>query len=500
MATIHTLSLNELSAQALGRRVEHKRDDPRIPLCVKLEGAVLRTGTTAELTLALVRRRPLMLFPLMTWMFLGGRVFRERVAARATLHPASLPYRKPFLAFLQREAAAGRRIVLVARADPRMARAIADHLGLIAEIVDVDRSSVPQGEAIARKLCARFGTGDFDYAGFGAADLPVWRTARRSVIIAPSPGLLKDRIWNSQAADIVCPDDRGAGRYVDALRPGRWIKNLLIFLPFLSVAGRGDPHVLVRAYLLFCAYCMIASAGYVVNDLIDLAADRRHATKRRRVMALGRLTIPHGLILALVLLMGGFGLAAFLSPALAGWMAIYLGLSLSYSLWLKKTLFIDTFALTALTMHRVLAGVLLVAVTPTLWQMLFTGFFSFSLAALTRYGELTGARLPGKRRATRARAYRRGDLDFLAGFGLASGYLSAFILAIYAVTPEARALFRWPEFLWNLWPLLSPGSRGFTLKRAGGRCRTIRSCLRWATGSVSCWRWAPSPSCRSPCL
>src|SRR6185503_4062742 len=71
VATIHTLSLNELSTRALSRRVEHVRDDPRIPLCVKLEGAVLRTGTTAELAIALVRHRPWMLFPLLAWMFLG---------------------------------------------------------------------------------------------------------------------------------------------------------------------------------------------------------------------------------------------------------------------------------------------------------------------------------------------------------------------------------------------------------------------------------------------
>ena len=454
MATIHTLSLNELSTRALGRRVEHLRDDPSIPLCVKLEGAVLRTGTTAELALALVRRRPWMLFVLLGWMFLGAGAFRGKVAEHAALNPAKLPYRRAFLAFLRREAGAGRHIVLVARARPEIARAIADHLGVITDIVEIDRDAIEPGEAVAKKLCDRFGTGDFDYAGFGPADIPVWRTARRSVIVAPSPRLLKDRIWNSQNADIVCPDDRGTGRYLDALRPGRWIKNLLIFLPLLNAANRNDPQFLVKAYLLFCAYCMIASAGYVVNDLIDLVADRRHATKRRRVLALGRLPIPQALLLAAGLLAGGFALALFLSPLLAGWMAIYLALSLSYSLWIKKTLILDTFALTALYMHRVLTGALLAASLPSLWQMLFAGFFFFSLAMLTRYGELKGARISGTKRATRARAYRRGDLDLLAGFGLASGYLSAFVLVIYAFTPEAHALFRSPEALWNLWPIL----------------------------------------------
>ena len=454
MATILTLSLNDLSTRALGRRVEHVRDDPNVPLCVKLEGAVLRTGTTAELALGLVRRQPLMLFMLLGWMFLGASSFRERVAAWAALDPASLAYRRPFIAFLRREVAAGRKIILVARARPEIARAIANHLGVISDIIEVDPDAAEPGESLARILCARFGSGDFDYAGFGPADIPVWRTARRSVIVAPSPRLLENRIWNSQTADILCPDDRSSGRYVDALRPGRWLKNLLIFLPLLEAANRNDSHFLVKSYLLFCAYCLIASAGYVLNDLIDLTADRNHVTKRKRVLAAGRLSIPRAAVLSSILLAVGFGLAAFLSPFLAAWMTVYLALSLSYSLWIKKTLILDTFALTGLYMHRILTGALLAASLPSLWQMMFAGFFFLSLAMLTRYGELKAARLSGTRRATRARAYRPGDLDLLAGFGLASGYLSAFVLAVYAITPEAHALFRSPEALWNLWPLL----------------------------------------------
>src|SRR5215469_9173521 len=153
MATIHSLSINELSTRALGRRLEHVRDDPNVPLCAKLEGAVLRTGTTAELVLSLVRRNPLMLFALLAWAFRGVAEFRDRVARRAALDPASLPYRRPFLAFLRREAASGRSLILVARARPDVARAIADYLGLFLDIVEVDHDAEDPGEAIAKRLC-----------------------------------------------------------------------------------------------------------------------------------------------------------------------------------------------------------------------------------------------------------------------------------------------------------------------------------------------------------
>src|SRR6185437_7533668 len=102
---------------------------------------------------------------------------------------------RPFLAFLHREIEAGRNIILVARAGTGVTRAIANHLGLFSEIIQIDPEGSP--EITARRLCARFGTGDFDYAGSGPTDIPVWRTARRAVIVGPSARLLKHRIWNS---------------------------------------------------------------------------------------------------------------------------------------------------------------------------------------------------------------------------------------------------------------------------------------------------------------
>ncbi len=453
MATIHSISLKDLTAQALGRRLAHLRDDPSVPLCVKLEGALLRTGTIAELALALMRRNPLMLFVLLGWAFLGAAEFKERVAQRAAFDPSSLAYRRALLAFLRREGRAGREVYLVARAESGVARAIANHLGLFTEIIEVGPDEAGNGEALAKRLCGRFGTGDFDYAGNGFSDIAVWRTSRRSVIVAPTRRLLADHTWNSQTADILCLDDRETGRVVDALRPGRWIKNLLIFVPLFGAGGWSDPQFLVRAYLAFCAYCLIASAGYVANDLADLVADRKHVTKRKRVLAAGRLSIPGAGWLFLGLTLAGFGLSLFLSPLLAGWMAIYLALSFSYSLWIKKTLLLDTFVLAALSSHRILTGCILAAVMPSLWQVLFIGFFFLGLAMLTRFGELKGARFSRTKRATRASAYRSGDLDLLAGFGLASGYLSGFILALYPMTAQAHVLFRAPEALWSLWPL-----------------------------------------------
>ncbi|HEY4274120.1 MAG TPA: UbiA family prenyltransferase [Rhizomicrobium sp.] len=440
--------------RALGRRLEHVRDDPSIPLCVKLEGTVLRSGTTGELALSLVRRRPWMIFWLLAWVFLGKEEFRNRVVDRAAFDPSGLAYRGPFLTYLRREAASGRNICLVARSKSPVARAIANHLGLFSDVIEVEGHDEPSGDAVAKALCARFGSGDFDYAGHEHADLPVWRTARRSVIVAPSPRLLNNHLWRSQTADVICPDDWISGRYAEALHPSRWFKNLLIFIPLFDAANRFDLHFVVSLYLAFCAYCLVASSGYIANDLIDLNADRRHVLKHRRPFASGRLAIIKGLVLSLSLALLGLGLSFFLSPLLTGWLCLYLALSLAYSLWIKKTLVLDVFVLTALSMHRVFTGIIVAGEAPSFWLVLFAGFLFFGLAVLGRYGELKSSRIWARRRATRALAYRSSDLDFLASFGLASCYVSVGILALFVLTPDAHAAFRTPEALWLLCPVL----------------------------------------------
>lgn len=440
--------------RALGRRLEHVRDDPSIPLCVKLEGAVLRTGTTGELALALVRRRPWMVFFLLAWALEGKEALRSRVVEEAAFDPSALAYRGPFLTYLRREAASGRPICLVARAKSGIARAISNYLGLFSDVIEIEANGEPSGETVAKTLCARFGSGDFDYAGHEHADLPVWRTARRSIIVAPSPRLLKNHLWSSQAADVLCPDDWISGRYAEALHPSRWFKNLLIFLPLFDAANRIDVRFVVSIYLAFCAYCLVASSGYIANDLADLNADRRHALKHRRPFASGRLAVAKGLALSLGLAALGLGLGFFLSPFLAGWLCLYLALSLAYSMWIKKTLVLDVFALTALSVHRVLTGTIMMGAAPSFWLVLFSGFLFFGLAVLGRYGELKSTRLWARRRATRALAYRSGDLDVLASFGLASGYLSVAILALFVLTADAHASFRTPEMLWLICPLL----------------------------------------------
>lgn len=442
-------TLKTLQAEALKRRLEGRMDDLSVPLCVDLDGTVIRSNLVHELLLFLMRSRPLALLRLLLLALFSRVRFKARLSQLSELDPATLPYRREVLNFLAQERGRGRTILLLSYANLRTVQAVAQHLGLFADVIATHdgRNLTPSG--MARLLCARFGAGRFDYAGQHAYGLGLWRTARRAILVAPSANLLRHSAWNSQEALLLTPGPPMLSRYIEALRPARWIRNTLVFLPLLAHPGAIGVHGLISAYLAFCVFCLVGSASYIVNDLADLVSDRRHPAKRRRALASGRLPIAHGLFLAVTLAIPGFAVALFLSPAFALAVLFYLALTLSYSFWLKRMLILDIFALTGLYLSRLLAGAMAIGVAPSFWEVSFAVPFFLGLAILNRYVELEEGRMPRPGRPNLA-----DDLPMLASFGIASGYMSVFVIALYSTTMEASLAFRTPQLLWLVCPLI----------------------------------------------
>src|SRR5207249_4661612 len=100
-----------------------------------------------------------------------------------------------------------------------------------------------------------------------------------------------------------------------ALRPHQWAKNLLLFVPLVAAHRVGDPGMVAASLLAFVSFCLVASSAYILNDLLDLGADRVHARKRFRPLASGALSIPAGVLLCVVCLATGAFIAFLLSPA-----------------------------------------------------------------------------------------------------------------------------------------------------------------------------------------
>ena len=370
------------------------------PLCVDLDGALIRSDVLLESLLVLLKRNPLYLFLAVGWLLRGGKQrLQAELAARVELNAAALLYNKDLLAWLQSEHNAGRELWLYSTANTRIAAKVAQHLELFDRVVERDAAEL--------------------------AVLPVFPAA-------------------------------GANRFratLRALRPHQWAKNVLVLVPLFTAHRLGDWHALVAGLAAVVAFCLCASSVYLLNDMLDLEADRGHPRKSKRPFASGDLSLATGLVLAPALLTVAALIAAFLPGKFQLFLASYYVLTFGYSVKLKRMLLVDAVALAGLYTLRIMAGAGAVMVPLSFWLLLFSVFLFLSLAFVKRYAELDALRRQ-QRLAALGRGYRVEDLAVLQSFGTAAGYLSVLVLALYINSPEIEPLYHRPKAIWMLCVLM----------------------------------------------
>jgi len=252
---------------------------------------------------------------------------------------------------------------------------------------------------------------------------------------------------------VIRPPKSGPGVWLRALRFHQWAKNLLIFVPLLGAHQWHNLSKLAAAMLAFFVFSICASSVYLLNDLFDLEADRRHARKRHRPFASGRLTLRAGMIGAPLLLLASVLPALLLPPAFVMTFAGYYLLTLLYSLRFKQLEILDVLTLAALYSIRVVAGGHAAQVAVSDWLLVFSLFFFLSLAFVKRFTELQLV-LRGNNDRVPGRGYRVGDLELVGAMGVASGYLAVLVLAIYITNPVVTQLYANPAALWFACPVL----------------------------------------------
>ena len=162
-----------------------------VPLCVDLDGTLIKTDLLWESLARLLRRNPFQLLPVLFWWARGRAFLKRQLVRRVTIDPAALPYHDPFLAFLWEQKAAGRKLVLVTASDRDMALPVANHTGLFDEVLGSDGKTNLRGANKLKALTEKFGERGFDYAGNSSADLAVWRGAREAIVVNASAAVLK---------------------------------------------------------------------------------------------------------------------------------------------------------------------------------------------------------------------------------------------------------------------------------------------------------------------
>jgi 4-hydroxybenzoate polyprenyltransferase len=324
---------------------------------------------------------------------------------------------------------------------------------LFDEVLASDGKNNLRAVAKLQALTARFGERGFDYAGDSFVDLPVWAGTREGIVVNAG-AVLAERAAQRTKVGRAFPSQSSQLRgFFRALRPHQWVKNLIVFVPLLTSHQLTQVPLFTAAMWAFVAFCLCASAAYVLNDLVDLDADRHHAIKRTRPFASGDLRLPVGLIVFPVLLALSAIISLQVSASLTGILAIYLIGTTAYSWQLKRVPMLDVFVLAGLYTLRLIAGHVVTGIAYSAWLLVFSMFIFLSLALMKRFRELQGLRQQNKT-DVHGRGYRANDLELVATLGLVSGHLAVLVLALYVNSPQVVGLYQHPLLLLLVCPLL----------------------------------------------
>ncbi len=423
------------------------------PLCVDLDGTLVKSDTLVDSLLALMRSKPATTFKLPFHLLHGKAAFKAFVTESISLDVAHLPYNLKVLQFLREQHNLGRDLYLATGADLTLARRVADHLGIFRDVLGSDGATNLTGNRKLDGLQSRLGQERFDYIGNATPDLPLLANAKEPMLANPSLALrLRLRSRGIQPAREFRDRRNLVKSLLQAMRPHQWAKNLLIFLPLLlshSVSGSK----LLIALLAFCCFSLTASANYIVNDLLDIESDRRHRQKRFRPFASGDLSAFSGAGLAAALLLLAALDARLLPFSFSGWLLLYLGMTLAYSTFLKRIPLVDVLILSGLYTLRLLAGSAATGTQISHWLGGFSVFLFFSLAIAKRFAELENLNASGLA-PSNGRGYLLSDIDQLRNFGTSSAFAAVVIFAIYISGSDVVKLYRNPTLLWLIMPLM----------------------------------------------
>ena len=420
------------------------------PLCVAFDGTVITTRVLSERMALLFRQRPWATLALPFWVLRGRDSLRQRLANITSLDVTTLPYRAPLIAALKESRAAGRRVILASTTDLAIAQRVSEHLGAFDEICTAEGKTRTKARHLREALQASYPDG-FDYIGQSQSDLPILEVATRGFLVGASPSAIAASRHVKQLT-VVSKRPSILSALVKELRPHQWAKNALVLLPVLLANSAHAIPTLARGVLAAGTFSLCASAGYVFNDLLDLEADRIHATKAKRPFASGALPIIFGFPLFLALLIASFSLAlACLPLAFTAMLLVYFVGTVSYSLYLKRLLMLDVLVLAGLYTHRILAGGIATDVHVSTWLLGFSMFLFTSLAFAKRFVELHAL---SNDEQVKNRGYFRVDVPMVTGMGTASGYIAALVFMLYVDSATVRAQYLEPGLLWLVLPAL----------------------------------------------
>lgn len=418
------------------------------PLVLDLDGTLVKSDLLLETALQYLKRKPLGFFMILLWACRGIASLKHELALRSDIAVELLPVNERLVRYAREQAQAGRPVVAATAASAEIAAKVCTRFGFVGEVLASTPALNLKGKNKAEALRRRFPEG-FAYAGDSAADIAVWNGAAFGILAGRNRRLVRDLVdVTTLEADFSLPAAT-LRDWARAMRLHQWAKNGLVFLPILLAGHLLDASGWFGCAAAFLAMGLAASATYLVNDLLDLEADRLHWTKRSRPLASGSIPILHGAAAAAALLGAGAGIAAASGGVgvLAALLA-YCAATLAYSLRLKRIPILDVTLLAALFTMRLGLGAVAAHVRLSAWLAVFSMFLFLSLALAKRSTEIGRGNAPATT-AAHGRGYVAADAPLVASLGVAAGVAAVLVLVLYLIEEAfAGSLYRSPALLW----------------------------------------------------
>jgi 4-hydroxybenzoate polyprenyltransferase len=415
-----------------------------------MDGTLVKTDIAQELFLQSCKSLTGIL-ELLSLIPKGRSHIKHHLANSTDFSAEYLPYNEDVLDYLKTEKQKGRELVLATASDGLIASKVAEHLQLFDAVVASNPGSNLKGRKKLTAILEHCDQGKFEYIGDSKSDLPIWKQAAACGFVNRGKRLEKG-VPDKPVSFSTTHREKVTKHLLEAMRPHQWAKNILIFLPIFFAHQYFNPQAIIAALILFFCFSLSASSIYIVNDLLDIEADRQHKRKKNRPFASGKL-IPHeGVLLAFTLLAIAFSIAfLFLNLKSVLVLLAYLVITNTYSFYLKNKSTIDVITLTLLYTTRIFAGGVATGIAISPWLLNFSLFFFLSLAYMKRYIELAKSdsdrRLPG-------RNYHKDESDVILTTGIVNGGIAVFTLSLYLNSDFVISSYSSPGLLWLVCPVL----------------------------------------------
>mgnify|MGYP006158097583 CR=1 FL=1 len=424
------------------------------PIIIDLDGTIVHTDMLHENIFSLLAAKPLEILKIPYYLFKGKAYLKKKLALESQLDVTNLPYNYELLDWIKDQKNKGSNVVLCTGSDIIDAKKISDFLGIFDDVIASDGKLNLVGKNKANILVEQYGSKNFHYAGNSRKDIHIWKESDHAIVINSSKKLL-NAVKKICKVTFTIPKRKIHPKIIiKAMRVHQWLKNLLLFAPFIAAHQINNFESWVSVTIGFISFSLCASAIYLLNDLTDLSNDRSHPRKKERPFASGELPFYYGVLLIPLLLVSSFAIAIIFSNSeFTIWLFLYLFLTTLYTFIIKPIIFLDVIVLAMLFTIRIIAGsaTLLLPLSP--WILGFSIFLFVSLAIIKRYAELE-IQIIKNISQIKGRGYYTSDASLIQSIGLASGFCSILVFVLYLNSPEVMALYNSPEIIWLCIPIL----------------------------------------------